>query len=280
MAQSSNRITPSSRIGSHSLPAASDLSSADRERFLRIVQESLGIDRHFQLFLWLQGEIQRFLPHEVFVAMVGNFETRDIAIDMVSALPKVRTRNCIHCGFRSVALELYELWKGNGYQLLPLSGGPGLSLTQARCECPVAPMFTMQGTILAHGLRDGRTGTDALYLLMHPEPVLGEREQHMFAMLLPQIDFACRRVVSLDDDSTACAPHTGPNFELSAREHEILDWVRMGKTNEEIGRILNISAFTVKNHLQRIYRKMDVLNRAQAIGKLEDAGRRRPSAGR
>lgn len=262
------------------MPVASDLSTTDRERFLRIVQESLSIDRHFQLFLWLQGEIQRFLPHEVFVAMVGNFESRNIAIDMVSPLPKVRTRNCIHCGFRAVALELYDRWKHNGYQMLSLSAGSELALMQGKCECPVSPMLASKGTILAHGLRDGRTGTDALYLLMHPEPELGEREQHMFAMLLPQIDFACRRVVSLADDSTACSPSTGQNFELSAREHEILDWVRMGKTNDEIGRILNISAFTVKNHLQRIYRKMDVLNRAQAIGKLEDAGRRRPSAGR
>jgi transcriptional regulator EpsA len=262
------------------VPATSDLSTADRERFLRIVQESLAIDRHFQLFLWLQGEIQRFLPHEVFVAMVGNFETRDIAVDMVSPLPKVRTRSCINCGFRSVALELYDRWKRNGYQMLSLSAGPELALPQGKCECPVAPMLSTQGTILAHGLRDGRSGTDALYLLMHPEPVLGDREQHMFAMLLPQIDFACRRVVSLSEDSTACAPNPGQSFDLSAREHEILEWVRMGKTNDEIGRILNISAFTVKNHLQRIYRKMDVLNRAQAIGKLEDSGRRRPSAGR
>lgn len=262
------------------MSAAIDLSAADRERFLRIVQESLGIDRHFQLFLWLQGEIQRFLPHEVFVAMVGNFETRDIAIDIVSPLPKVRTRNCIQCGFRSVAFDLYERWKRNDYRMLPLSGGPGFASNHASCTCPMVPMLTSGGTLVAHGLRDGRTGADALYLLMHPEPVLGEREQQMFAMLLPQIDFACRRVVSLDDDSTACAPHAGQNFELSAREHEILDWVRKGKTNEEIGRILNISAFTVKNHLQRIYRKMDVLNRAQAIGKLEDISRRRPSAGR
>jgi DNA-binding CsgD family transcriptional regulator len=43
---------------------------------------------------------------------------------------------------------------------------------------------------------------------------------------------------------------------------------------------LNISAFTVKNHLQRIYRKMDVLNRAQAVAKFEDMSRRRPPAGR
>jgi DNA-binding CsgD family transcriptional regulator len=31
--------------------------------------------------------------------------------------------------------------------------------------------------------------------------------------------------------------------------------------------ILNISAFTVKNHLQRIFKKLDVLNRAQAATK-------------
>ena len=55
---------------------------------------------------------------------------------------------------------------------------------------------------------------------------------------------------------------------LSSREHEIMDWVKQGKTNYEIGMILDISAFTVKNHLQRIFKKLDVLNRAQAVAKL------------
>jgi DNA-binding CsgD family transcriptional regulator len=55
---------------------------------------------------------------------------------------------------------------------------------------------------------------------------------------------------------------------LSSREQEIMDWVKHGKTNYEIGMILDISAFTVKNHLQRIFKKLDVLNRAQAVAKL------------
>ncbi len=55
---------------------------------------------------------------------------------------------------------------------------------------------------------------------------------------------------------------------LSPRELEILERVRNGKTNLENGMILNISAFTVKNHLQRIFRKLDVCNRVQAVGKL------------
>jgi DNA-binding CsgD family transcriptional regulator len=45
----------------------------------------------------------------------------------------------------------------------------------------------------------------------------------------------------------------------------IMQWVRAGKTNAEIGMILDISAFTVKNHLQRIFKKLNVFNRAQAV---------------
>jgi DNA-binding CsgD family transcriptional regulator len=58
---------------------------------------------------------------------------------------------------------------------------------------------------------------------------------------------------------------------ISAREAEIMDWVKLGKTNMEIGMILNISSFTVKNHLQRIFKKLDVLNRAQAATQYQKA---------
>jgi DNA-binding CsgD family transcriptional regulator len=47
-----------------------------------------------------------------------------------------------------------------------------------------------------------------------------------------------------------------------------MEWVGKGKTNPEIGMILNISPFTVKNHLQRIFKKLDVMNRAQAVAQI------------
>jgi transcriptional regulator EpsA len=220
------------------------------------------------------------LPHDIFVAMVGDFESGNVAIDIVSALPKVRTGNCVQCGMSSVAKELYDRWSRNGYQLLSLAGELGSLLGPEQCPCPVAPMLAGAGTMLAHGLRDSRSGEDALYLLMHPEPILRERQRRMFAMLLPQIDFACRRVVSLGDGGDACHPSVSQEYELTAREVQILNWIRVGKTNEETGHILNISAFTVKNHLQRIYRKMNVMNRAQAVAKLEETARRRLPSGR
>ena len=52
--------------------------------------------------------------------------------------------------------------------------------------------------------------------------------------------------------------------EFTARQKEILALVRKGLTNVEICRILNISANTVKVHLAKIYKIMDVSNRTEA----------------
>jgi DNA-binding CsgD family transcriptional regulator len=54
---------------------------------------------------------------------------------------------------------------------------------------------------------------------------------------------------------------------LSTRETEILRWLAEGKSNYEVGCILGISAATVKNHLQRIYRTLGVSNRAHALAR-------------
>ena len=51
---------------------------------------------------------------------------------------------------------------------------------------------------------------------------------------------------------------------LSAREAEILLWVAQGKSNYEVSVILNISAATVKKHLENIYAKLGVENRNSA----------------
>jgi len=52
---------------------------------------------------------------------------------------------------------------------------------------------------------------------------------------------------------------------LSSREVEIIGKLSGGLTNDEIADHLHISLFTVKTHLQNIYRKIKVTNRMQAI---------------
>lgn len=52
---------------------------------------------------------------------------------------------------------------------------------------------------------------------------------------------------------------------LSAREAEIMDVVTKGLTNTQIARTFFLSEKTVKNHINRIFSKLGVTNRAQAI---------------
>ncbi len=52
---------------------------------------------------------------------------------------------------------------------------------------------------------------------------------------------------------------------LSPREREILAGIAEGRTNIEIGLRLFISEKTVRNHVTRIFEKLEVRSRAQAI---------------
>jgi DNA-binding CsgD family transcriptional regulator len=57
---------------------------------------------------------------------------------------------------------------------------------------------------------------------------------------------------------------------LTPTELEILKWVRLGKTNREIGEILDRSAFTIKTHLQNMFMKTRVGNRMQLCLLVQD----------
>ena len=52
--------------------------------------------------------------------------------------------------------------------------------------------------------------------------------------------------------------------DLSAREVEILELLSKGLTNKAIGQALGISAFTVRNHVNRILEKLQVCDRTEA----------------
>ena len=52
---------------------------------------------------------------------------------------------------------------------------------------------------------------------------------------------------------------------LSPRETTVLLWMRQGKTNWEISRILGVSERTVRFHVEGIFAKLDVSSRTQAV---------------
>lgn len=62
------------------------------------------------------------------------------------------------------------------------------------------------------------------------------------------------------DDTTALRDQFG----VTGREADVLLWIANGKTNREIGQILEMSPRTVNKHLEQIFRKLGVENRTSA----------------
>ena len=54
---------------------------------------------------------------------------------------------------------------------------------------------------------------------------------------------------------------------VTAREAEVLIWLTRGKTNRDIADVLGLSPRTVNKHLEQIYNKMGIENRASAVAR-------------
>lgn len=60
-------------------------------------------------------------------------------------------------------------------------------------------------------------------------------------------------------------------FGITARETEVIELVAAGYSNSEIGEKLNISIYTVKRHINSIFKKVEVTSRIELLKKIEDA---------
>ena len=82
------------------------------------------------------------------------------------------------------------------------------------------------------------------------------RHAALLERLVPHLHQALLRLTFLPSAS---------NPLLSYREREVLLWIKEGKTNWEISRILRVSEQTVKFHVGNILRKLDTSTRGQAV---------------
>lgn len=237
-----------------------------------LMYESLHIRSHFELLIWLQGNFQHFIPHDVMIAAWGDFSLGIIYIDIVSALPGVRTGKISSANLTHLLQSLFNYWHDHSKSPFTLSMDKGI-FHDHELGCIEANInLKKMRSALVHGIKDFRGGHDCLYIMIGATAKMPSISRKMIAALLPYIDCTLRQLEHLPEQlPEEPTPSEESEVEivgtLSHRETEIMEWVKSGKTNQDIGIILNISAFTVKNHMQRIFKKLDVLNRAQAVTK-------------
>jgi DNA-binding CsgD family transcriptional regulator len=87
--------------------------------------------------------------------------------------------------------------------------------------------------------------------------------------MMPHIDHVLRKIQHLGQEKSVSKVSLPFNMgSLTDRELEVIEWVKAGKTNQEIATILTITQNTVKSHLKRVYQKLNVSKRAQAVALL------------
>jgi len=251
--------------------------SRDSARYMSLVQEGTAIKRHADLLNWLQGDFQLCLPHDVMISGWGNFEEGIVHHDVVSRLTGVRSYAAGTECLPFLLAKMYGCWETGGRkprgfafsEFAYLLGSE--SLPDSFCEA----LRGMRSGVV-HAISDQRGKNDCVYVFLSSKmPRAGddaETANAAAAMLLPVLDTALRQISQLPAQQgqplQAAKTTTEDTTGLSERETQIMAWVAMGKTNSEIGSILNISGFTVKNHMQRIFQKLNVFNRAQAVSKV------------
>ena len=67
--------------------------------------------------------------------------------------------------------------------------------------------------------------------------------------------------------SAAPQPHV-EGEPLSKQERRILEFVAQGKTNKEIAEAMSLSSKTVKNYLSRVFQKLQVTRRSEAVARM------------
>ncbi len=255
------------------------------DRFLRVIRASLKIDRHVQLFKWVQGEFQRLVPNQVLVCAWGDFAAGPIRCDIVSALPGMRTGYLAKSDVEPLIAAMFSFWVERGRCPFRVDNWQDIlahhNFLAGVDTLPPTSLSAMH-SVLVHGILDKRGSDHSFFMAFDQDaqtmPGQTSSPAMMFELLVPYIDAALRRIVHLHVETPGESPVQSNQFltnsALSKREAEIMEWVCLGKTNIEIGIILDLSASTVKSHLGRIFHKLDVTNRAQAVTKLrQPAGR-------
>ena len=242
------------------------LGPADLERLLLVIDASLKVRLRHHFFSWTQGAVQSLLPHDGLICMMHDARSNQPHIDFfTSMVVPEKDRDFLQRPHGGLFSDLARNWRRNDRRpLLYVRESMRADLDDAAC----APLSAMAFcSIAAHGIGGFNGEISCFFGLLRARGESEPRESYMLELLLPHFHAVWLRVLSEQPMEAPEADQPIAVSVLTGRQIEIMRWVHEGKSNIEIGLILGISALTVKNHVQKILRKLNVQNRTQAVAK-------------
>ena len=243
------------------------LTEREMEYLFRIIESSTSIFQRHQFFLWAQGEVQSLLPHGMLICIFDEGSGQSVSIEKFSRTDINESKFSELCQpDGGIVFRVMSAWSaGKNQPLLVCPNNPnGIAYKHFADDLKRDNLER----VAAHGMFDANGRTTSLFTFTQISGALTERHTYFLELLMPHMHMALVRMLFHERYHPHGATTAGKSKKLiTDRETEVLRYVQMGKNNLEIAHLLNISPLTVKNHIQKILRKLSVNNRAHAVAK-------------
>jgi transcriptional regulator EpsA len=267
-----NRVTESAELLAAPTNYSSSMQQADA--LIRVIETAVEVRRRHQFFVWAQSYLQSFVPHQLAICGAYQRTRRDILFEAFNSVPVPPSLLAsMTDGGSTLMQHLIGLWIERRGRALVLdlhqmtgagSGAESKGLIELGFD-----------ELLVHGVSRPQRPTEleSLFIFSPVRRRSNEQQRVHLELLLPYVHATWLRVQATERDLgggpavVADTRSAAARGRITEREGQILFWVREGKSNQEIGDQLGISVLTVKNHVQKILRKLGAANRAQAVAK-------------
>lgn len=244
------------------------------QAIVHAIECAVDVRRKYQFFVWTQGSVQSLLPHKLSICGVYDRACKEVRLEAFNSIvvsPAVLA--VLTDGQSQLMQHVINAWINNRGQALVVR----LSTLVTRAVAPAVEALQAAGfaELLVHGVSRPQRATDieTMFVFASPNAMVSKAEVDGIELMLPHLHSTYLRVQAIEREITEAgarpnAPGAGySSASISEREEQVLGWVREGMSNQEIGVKLGISPLTVKNHVQKILRKLGATNRAQAVAR-------------
>jgi transcriptional regulator EpsA len=248
------------------------LNEEQRALFMEVIEESLRLQHRSHFFNWLQRGFQCLLAHEVVIIGVRGLERASYDFEYLTS-----SRYFGDTQFDQVlneedglVNEAFTHWSKLGMPVfyhteLPPQQYKHYAVEHVDAERMLASELKR---FVVHGFGNEHSRIATVVMFGRLSSPVNAQTAHLLELLMPHLHCAIVKVTANKCPSVlSTTARNGRIKPLSKRELEVLEWLQAGKTNWEIGSIMQVSPLTIKNHVQNILRKLDVENRSQAASK-------------
>ncbi len=269
-----NRVTEATAELTPVPPIDDLLSSQHAHALVRAIETAVEVRRRYQFFVWSQSYLQALVPHQLAVCGAYQRARKDMSFEAFNTIPVAPALlSTVTDGGSALLQQVVGCWiERRGRALtLDLKSLTGVAAGGERDRLVEAGFHDL----LVHGISRPQRPSELESLFIFASRLRrSTAQQAMYLeLLLPHVHAtwlrvqATERELSVVQGSTVSLRVESNRPLITDRESQILYWVREGKSNQEIGDQLGISVLTVKNHVQKILRKLGAANRAQAVAK-------------